>query len=95
MPAAIVSGCSWFQKPEPIVQVRYKSLPYPYMSVAQTKVFIACRIAFGGNAKRQKRLGEQAVETAGKECLANFDALDSWWFVFVKLSDAYDKLEAP
>ena len=65
-----------------------------FVSVAQTKVFITCRIAFGGNAKRQKRLGEEAVAKAGKDCTDNFDALNSWWFVFVKLSDAYDKLEA-
>ena len=88
-----VSGCSWFQKPAPVVQVRYKSLPYPYMSAAQTKVMIACLKAYGGNEKRSKRLGKEAVEAAGQYCLDNFDAMYGWWFVFVVLSDSYDKLD--
>ncbi len=89
----LVSSCSWFEKPAPVVQVRYKSLPYPYMSVAQTKVMISCLKAYGGNEKRSKRLGKEAVEAAGQYCLGNFDVMYGWWFVFVVLSDSYDKLD--
>ena len=89
-----VSGCaSWFAKPEPVVQVRYKSLPFPYMSVEQTKVFIACRIAFGGNDKRRNRLGDAKVKAAGETCFEKFDVFDPWWPVYVSLSGAYDRLD--
>lgn len=91
--AASVGSCSWFQPAPPVVQVRYKSLPYPHMTVAQTKAFIACRIAYGGNDRRRKALGQEKVALATKTCQDSFQTLDSWWHVFVKLSDAYDKLD--
>ncbi|KKL95927.1 hypothetical protein LCGC14_1849680 [marine sediment metagenome] len=92
--ALSVSSCAnWFTKPEPVVQVRYKSLAYPYMNVPQTKTFIACMKAIGGNEKRRKRMGEQAVAEALKQCQENFDVFDTWWPVYVKMSDAYDKLD--
>lgn len=91
--AASLSGCSWFQRPAPVVQTRYKSAPYPYMSVKQTEVFIACRIALGGNDRRRAKLGKVKVATLRSKCIDDFYMLEDWWAIFVKLSDVYDRLD--
>jgi len=58
------------------------------MSEPQVEVYVACRIALGGNDRRRTALGEAKVGAARSQCLEEFWKLDDWWPVYVKLWSA-------
>lgn len=91
----LLASCAALSPPALEGKTRIEYLPYPSMTPEQVEVYIACRIALGGNERRREALGEDRVASALDKCMKEFWRLDDWWPVYVKLWSLYAKQPTP